>query len=217
MGKRKTILLLTISGVAALLAIEFLRPRVPLVSISEINSQPQKFKNLLVRVVGTILLSYPNASVIEDGGEAIFVLNMSEVYSRSDRIEVIGKVITVEIGEGKVARWVEAISTRLLGRGYPFQLSFQETAGENFVILGDFYINKLIKISNLTLASIKSSSDEKFFFLNFTQLNVECFLRKTDVDPQILKEGENYEILGFLTYIVIIHSSLFRIVEIQRM
>ncbi|MCW1301155.1 MAG: hypothetical protein QW507_02605 [Candidatus Nanoarchaeia archaeon] len=217
MGKKKFLIFLVVILIIVALLLSFPSPSAISVTISEINSNPSQFSNSIIRAMGTVLLSYPSASVIEEEGEVIYVLNVSEVYDKSDRIEVIGKVITVDMGEGKIDRWIEAISTRQVGKGYSFQPKFYEVVGDQTLVLNDSHINKLMKISNLTLVSFTSSPDGRFFLLNFTQLNVECFLRKAEIDSQLLKEGENYEILGFLTYITTTYSSLFRIVEIYKM
>jgi len=178
------------------------------VEVEDINKEPLEFNNSLVRVVGTVLFSYFPHAVIEDNGSVIFLEGIDKNFTKGNRIEVIGKVVTVPVRKTEYDRWLKVISTKLVEEKYPITKPTEMDPRD----VGPKNVGQLLKMRNLTLAKVYRSGG--FYLLRFSELGLGCFLRENETSVKFL-QGARYDIVGFPIYIVSQNDLFIRIIEIS--
>ena len=209
---KKLVLLILTLALITILIILASSPAIKETSVENVIKNPLKYTGTRVKLLGTVLFSYPPYLIVEDEGTVTFVENVNYSLERGDRVEIIGEVVVVNISDRMLDRWVRAHSLKLLQKSYPITKPSKVEAGE----INESYLGKMLRIENLTLVKVEgyNTPDGLFYVLRFSELWVPAYARGSEIPHLKFLVGTRYTIEGFLTYIVVAKGLMFRITNI---
>ncbi len=209
---KKLVLLILTLALIIILIILASSPTIKETSVENVIKSPLNYTGTRVKLLGTVLFSYPPYLIVEDNGTVTFVENVNYSLERGDRVEIIGEIVIVNISEEMLDRWVRAHSLKLLQKNYPITKPSKVEAGK----INESYLGKMLRIENLTLVKVEgyNTSEGLFYVLRFSELLVPAYARSSEIQPLKFLVGMRYTIEGFLTYIVVAKGLMFRITNI---